>query len=117
MAAAAKDGLGFFFFACQRLGKFLEYLSRRLRGLCAIGWELQWGRCEGSLRVRRHAEDPAVFTWDPHFSRRNVENMGLHHVHPQKAPTNGETFEHDTCAPVIFQPIDGLSGCPAIIYV
>ncbi len=44
----------------------------------------------GSLRARQHAEDPAVFTWHPHFSRRNVENMGLHHVHPQEAPTNGE---------------------------
>lgn len=44
----------------------------------------------GSLRARQHAEDPAVFTWHPHFSRRNVENLGLHHVHPQEAPTNGE---------------------------
>lgn len=31
-----------------------------------------------------------MFTWHPHFPRRNVENMGLHHVHPQEAPTNGE---------------------------
>lgn len=44
----------------------------------------------GSLRAHQHAEDPAMFTWHPHFSRRNVENMGLHHVHPQEAPTNGE---------------------------
>lgn len=44
----------------------------------------------GSLRAHRHAEDPAVFAGDPHVSRRNVENMGLHYVHPQKAPTNGE---------------------------
>lgn len=44
----------------------------------------------GSLRTHHHAEDPAVFTWHPNFSRRNVENMGLHHVHPQKAPTDGE---------------------------
>ncbi len=44
----------------------------------------------GSLRAHQHAEDPAVFTWHPHFPRRNVENMGLHHVHPQEAPTNGE---------------------------
>lgn len=44
----------------------------------------------GSLRARQHAEDPAVFTWHPHFSRCNVENMGLHHVHPQEAPTDGE---------------------------
>lgn len=44
----------------------------------------------GSLRAHQHAEDPAMFTWHPHFPRRNVENMGLHHVHPQEAPTNGE---------------------------
>lgn len=44
----------------------------------------------GSLRAYQHAEDPAVFTWHPHFSRRNVQNMGLHHVHPQEAPANGE---------------------------
>lgn len=40
----------------------------------------------------QHAQDPAVFTRHPHFSRRNVENMGLHHVHPQEAHTNGETW-------------------------
>lgn len=44
----------------------------------------------GSLHARQHAEDPAMFTWHPHFSQRNVENMGLHHVHPQEAPSNGE---------------------------
>lgn len=44
----------------------------------------------GSLRAHQHAEDPAVFTWHPHFSRRDVQNMGLLHVHPQEAPKNGE---------------------------
>lgn len=75
------------------------------------------GCCEGSLRAHRHAEDPTVFTWDPHISRRSVENMGLHYVHPQKAPTDGENkfeFEHDTCAPVTNQHINGHSGCIVI---
>lgn len=44
----------------------------------------------GSLHARQHAEDPAMFTRHPHFSQCNVENMGLHHVHPQEAPPNGE---------------------------
>lgn len=72
------------------------------------------GCCEGSLRAHRHAEDPTVFTWDPHISRRSVENMGLHYVHPQKAPTDGENkfeFEHDTCAPVTNRHINDHSGC------
>lgn len=54
----------------------------------------------GSLHARQHAEDPAMFTWHPHFSQCNVENMGLHHVHPQEAPTNGENGSK--CSIVVF---------------
>lgn len=75
------------------------------------------GCCEGSLRAHRHAEDPTVFTWDPHISRRNVENMGLHNVHPQKAPTNGENkfeFKRDTCAFVPKQHVNYHPGCVVI---
>lgn len=60
---------------------------------------LTWAAVRGSLRAHRHAEDPAVFTRDPHVSRRSVEDMGLHHVHPQEAPPDGENefgFEADT---------------------
>lgn len=74
---------------------------------------IEVGCCEGSLRAHRHAEDPTVFTWDPHISRRSVENMGLHYVHPQKAPTNGEIqfeFQHDSCASVTNQHINDHSG-------
>lgn len=83
MAAAAKDG-----FRRPTSEQVLPVIAAGA-ACYRLGGEVG-SAVRGSLRAHRHAEDPAVFTRDPHVSRRNVENMGLHYVHPQKAPTNGE---------------------------
>lgn len=38
----------------------------------------------------QHAEDSAVAAWCPHFSWRDVQNMGVYYVHPQETSTDGE---------------------------
>lgn len=44
----------------------------------------------------QHAEDSAVAAWSPHFSWRDVQNMGFHYVHPQEASTDSE---YEFCVP------------------
>lgn len=63
-------------------GKRSELKKKHPLGL--VSWLLDCGaECQ-------HAEDSPMATWGPHISERDVQNMGLFHVHSQEASTDGK---------------------------